>query len=261
MSAPSQTEDFIESGTRSLQKIRPRGSKPRAGIECAHFLERQEIDEAMAVCGAVERGAWMATTRASRVRCRSVSMKPAPSSTARRNAAIVFSGHVLKRLDVPTTHTATGSLRNLDSAPRRNAPRFAILAELVRSLLTFEDSGFFCQHAASTECKKGRGPTSLWKGDFHEEDSMLVVKGYLQWLYWPWVGCQPGLRPRRAASVGRLMAPRLAIKCAMKLVMLPWYGVFDNLEYQVNGSEVILSGRCQRARQYEERRRKRRKTN
>src|SRR6202521_3417596 len=26
------------------------------------------------------------------------------------------------------------------------------------------------------------------------------------------------------------------------LAMLPWYGVFDNLEYQVNGSEVILSG-------------------
>lgn len=27
-----------------------------------------------------------------------------------------------------------------------------------------------------------------------------------------------------------------------KLVTLPWYGVFDNLQYQVNGSEVILSG-------------------
>ena len=27
-----------------------------------------------------------------------------------------------------------------------------------------------------------------------------------------------------------------------KLAMLPWYGVFDNLAYQVNGSEVILSG-------------------
>jgi hyperosmotically inducible protein len=27
-----------------------------------------------------------------------------------------------------------------------------------------------------------------------------------------------------------------------QLVMLPWYGVFDNLEYQVNGSEVILTG-------------------
>jgi hyperosmotically inducible periplasmic protein len=26
------------------------------------------------------------------------------------------------------------------------------------------------------------------------------------------------------------------------LVMLPWYGVFDNLEYTVNGSEVVLSG-------------------
>ncbi len=24
--------------------------------------------------------------------------------------------------------------------------------------------------------------------------------------------------------------------------MLPWYGVFDHLEYQVNGTEVILSG-------------------
>src|SRR5271165_1140272 len=27
-----------------------------------------------------------------------------------------------------------------------------------------------------------------------------------------------------------------------ELVMLPWYGVFDHLDYQVNGSEVILSG-------------------
>jgi hyperosmotically inducible protein len=27
-----------------------------------------------------------------------------------------------------------------------------------------------------------------------------------------------------------------------KLVQLPWYGVFDNLEYQVNGNEVTLSG-------------------
>jgi hyperosmotically inducible protein len=27
-----------------------------------------------------------------------------------------------------------------------------------------------------------------------------------------------------------------------QLLMLPWYGVFDNLEYQVNGNEVTLSG-------------------
>ena len=27
-----------------------------------------------------------------------------------------------------------------------------------------------------------------------------------------------------------------------ELVMLPWYGVFDNLEYEVNGTEVTLSG-------------------
>ncbi len=27
-----------------------------------------------------------------------------------------------------------------------------------------------------------------------------------------------------------------------ELAMLPWYGVFDNLEYQVNGTEVTLTG-------------------
>lgn len=27
-----------------------------------------------------------------------------------------------------------------------------------------------------------------------------------------------------------------------ELLMLPWYGVFDNLEFQVNGTEVTLSG-------------------
>ena len=27
-----------------------------------------------------------------------------------------------------------------------------------------------------------------------------------------------------------------------ELVMLPWFSVFDNLEFQVNGNEVILSG-------------------
>lgn len=27
-----------------------------------------------------------------------------------------------------------------------------------------------------------------------------------------------------------------------QLVMLPWYGVFDILEYTINGSEVILTG-------------------
>jgi hyperosmotically inducible protein len=27
-----------------------------------------------------------------------------------------------------------------------------------------------------------------------------------------------------------------------ELVMLPWYGVFDNIEYEVNGTDVILKG-------------------
>jgi BON domain-containing protein len=31
-----------------------------------------------------------------------------------------------------------------------------------------------------------------------------------------------------------------------ELVMLPWFGVFDNLEFQVNGDEVLLSGHVTR---------------
>lgn len=31
-----------------------------------------------------------------------------------------------------------------------------------------------------------------------------------------------------------------------ELVMLPWLGVFDNLEFQVNGDEVVLSGQVTR---------------
>jgi hyperosmotically inducible protein len=31
-----------------------------------------------------------------------------------------------------------------------------------------------------------------------------------------------------------------------ELVMLPWLGVFDNLEFQVNGSEVVLTGQVTR---------------
>src|SRR4051812_42811996 len=31
-----------------------------------------------------------------------------------------------------------------------------------------------------------------------------------------------------------------------ELVMLPYFGVFDNLEFQVNGNEVVLSGQVTR---------------
>src|SRR5829696_1111611 len=35
---------------------------------------------------------------------------------------------------------------------------------------------------------------------------------------------------------------QLAKKVRKELVTLPWYGVFDNLEYQIDGSTVTLSG-------------------
>ena len=46
-------------------------------------------------------------------------------------------------------------------------------------------------------------------------------------------------------NVGSAIDPNLAAienQVQHKLAMLPWYGVFDNLKFQVNGSEVILTG-------------------
>ena len=47
------------------------------------------------------------------------------------------------------------------------------------------------------------------------------------------------------ARAGTAITPDVAAipnQVQHELAMLPWYGVFDNLEYQVNGTEVILSG-------------------
>jgi len=47
------------------------------------------------------------------------------------------------------------------------------------------------------------------------------------------------------ASAGATTNPKvltLSDRVHHELAMLPWYGVFDNLDYQVNGTEVILSG-------------------
>ena len=45
---------------------------------------------------------------------------------------------------------------------------------------------------------------------------------------------------RMAATVPRSLT--LTIRFDHELAQLPWYGVFDNLEYQVNGTEVTLTG-------------------
>jgi hyperosmotically inducible protein len=48
--------------------------------------------------------------------------------------------------------------------------------------------------------------------------------------------------PSARAGVGSVDKSSLDYKVHRELVTLPWYGVFDNLQYQVNGSKVILSG-------------------
>jgi hyperosmotically inducible protein len=48
--------------------------------------------------------------------------------------------------------------------------------------------------------------------------------------------------PYAKAAVNSPDVSPITVQVQHKLAMLPWYGVFDNLAYQVNGSEVILSG-------------------
>jgi hyperosmotically inducible protein len=71
---------------------------------------------------------------------------------------------------------------------------------------------------------------------------LLVVKGLFALGLLSMAGFAIGVPNARAGSVTSPEASRLSNQVRHELVTLPWYGVFDNLEYQVNGSEVILSG-------------------
>ena len=51
-----------------------------------------------------------------------------------------------------------------------------------------------------------------------------------------------GAPAARAGNKTSFDVSQLSDQVRHELVTLPWYGVFDNLEYQVNGNEVILSG-------------------
>ena len=50
------------------------------------------------------------------------------------------------------------------------------------------------------------------------------------------------LVPGARAGVGSVDKSSLDNKVHHEIVTLPWYGVFDNLEYKVNGSQVVLTG-------------------
>ena len=49
-------------------------------------------------------------------------------------------------------------------------------------------------------------------------------------------------KPKRGAERSPVDTASISAQVKHKLAMLPWYGVFDDLGYQVKGSEVILTG-------------------
>jgi hyperosmotically inducible protein len=70
----------------------------------------------------------------------------------------------------------------------------------------------------------------------------LVVNGLFTVALLTMAGFALGVPNARAGSVTSSDVSRLSNRVRHELVTLPWYGAFDNLQYQVNGSEVILSG-------------------
>ena len=51
-----------------------------------------------------------------------------------------------------------------------------------------------------------------------------------------------GASGARAGSITNPSISAIANQVQHELAMLPWYGVFDHLDYQVNGTEVTLNG-------------------
>ena len=70
---------------------------------------------------------------------------------------------------------------------------------------------------------------------------LFIVKGLFALGLIAVVGLALGI-PAARAGVGTVDKSSLDYKVHRELVTLPWYGVFDNLQYEVNGSKVILSG-------------------
>ena len=85
------------------------------------------------------------------------------------------------------------------------------------------------------------GPRRPWKGVL-----MRVHTRYSEFLFAIVLAglVSFSLGPSRAIA-GTVTEPNvssIANQVHHELAMLPWYGVFDNLEYQVNGTEVTLTG-------------------
>jgi hyperosmotically inducible protein len=70
----------------------------------------------------------------------------------------------------------------------------------------------------------------------------LIVRSLFGMLLAGLIGFVPGVYASSAATTTSPSVSGVANQVQHKLAMLPWYGVFDNLAFQVNGTEVTLTG-------------------
>jgi hyperosmotically inducible protein len=74
------------------------------------------------------------------------------------------------------------------------------------------------------------------------------MKGLISFLFCGFIIFSPGLCAQQVRTAERMAVPgtagadRISREVRHELVMLPYYGVFDNLAYRVNGTNVTLMG-------------------
>jgi hyperosmotically inducible protein len=89
---------------------------------------------------------------------------------------------------------------------------------------------------------------NVWRPDVAAEKGafMSTRASLLKFLFAAalvgFMGFSTGVSSASAATSTSPSISAIPDQVRHNLAMLPWYGVFDNLDYQVNGTEVTLSG-------------------
>lgn len=75
---------------------------------------------------------------------------------------------------------------------------------------------------------------------------MMTRASYLKWVFTALlaglVAVTVGAPVASAETTPAVNTSSISEQVRHNLAVLPWYGVFDNLQFQVNGAEVVLSG-------------------
>src|ERR1700682_3500332 len=103
----------------------------------------------------------------------------------------------------------------------------------------FKESGFFLPTCRIKQSVRKDVDQRGYKKEISMKTRLFVARGLFAVALLALAGFAIGAPAARAASSKAVDNSPIADQVRHKLLMQPWYGVFDNLEYQVNGREGI----------------------